>query len=236
MYNFLKDFSEEDIIYSMYGLLLGDGHYLNGRIRIEHTEKQKTYCLWLEELFAMNNINVSSRYNYIKKTTFGIKSYNYISLKVTNRQMFENYFFDSSNKKIVSDFVLKNINEVGLLFWFLDDGCLHVSVKNNRSKRFAYLNTQSFSLDENKRIVEMFKTRFNIELKIHKDSSGFDKYKDKVYYRLYFNATNFRKFFDIVRPFLQFIPKDFYYKFNMKYYPNRLKTSKIFSEKYNLTA
>ena len=60
-------------------------------------------------------------------------------------------------------------------------------------------------------------------------------YEDKLYYRLYFNATNFRKFFDIVRPYLKYIPKEFYYKFDMKYKPNRLKNSIEFSKKYNLT-
>ena len=52
-------------------------------------------------------------------------------------------------------------------------------------------------------------------------------------YRLYFNATNFRKFFDVIRPYLQYIPKEFYYKFNMQYIPNRIRDSLEFSEKYN---
>ena len=79
----------------------------------------------------------------------------------------------------------------------------------------------------------MFKERFDIDLKIHKDHSGFDKYKNKVYYRLYFNATNFRKFIDVVRPYIKYIPHEFYYKFNMKYEPNRIKKSQEYSEKYN---
>ena len=147
----------------------------------------------------------------------------------------QNKCLDDNNHKIISDYVLNNINELGLLFWFLDDGQWHVSFKNSKAKRFGYLNTQSFTYEENQRIAKMFKDRFDIELKIHTDCSGIEQHKGSIYYRLYFNATNFRKFFDIVRPYLQYIPKEFYYKFNMQYIPNRLKDSIEFSEKYNLT-
>ena len=38
-----------------------------------------------------------------------------------------------------------------------------------------------------------------------------------------------------VYPILKYIPKDFYYKFDMKYETNRLHSSKENAEKYNLT-
>ena len=164
--------------------------------------------------------------------------YSHTNIKVPKKFYFEtqNKCFDNNGKKIISKYVLDNINEFGLLLWFLDDGQWHVSTKNNRTKRFGYLNTQSFTYEENQMIQSMFKDRFDIDLKIHKDNSGFEKYKESIYYRLYFNAENFRKFFDIVRPYLKYIPKEFYYKFDMKYVPNRIKSSMLFSEKYNLTA
>jgi hypothetical protein len=163
--------------------------------------------------------------------------YNDVRIKVPNRFYIEsgNKCFDKNNKKHISDYVLSNINSFGLLLWFLDDGQFHVSFKNNKAKRFGYLNTQSFTYEENVKIQNMFKERFDIELKIHEDKSGFDECKDKTYYRLYFNATNFRKFFDIVRDYLQYIPKEFYYKFNMQYTPGRGRDTIEFSEKYNLT-
>lgn len=236
MINFLKDFSEKEIIYALYGLLLGDGSYQNGWIRNVHTNKQKFYCEWLEKIFKNYGLSISSKYDYVKHTTFGDVLYSHVNIKVPKKFYFEteNKCFDLNNKKIISDYVMNNINEFGLLLWFLDDGHLHISFKNNKAKRFGYLNTQSFSYEENQKIKEMFKKRFDIDLKIHKDSSGFVKYKESVYYRLYFNAENFRKFFDLVRPYLKYIPKEFYYKFDMKYVPNRIKNSIYFSEKYNL--
>ena len=227
----LKD---KEITYALYGLMLGDGNYRKGRIYCNHTNKQRFYVEWLERVFKELGLNVSSRYDFICNTTFGEYMYSQVSIRVPNKSDFENIFFDNNNKKIISDYVLQNINSFGLLLWFLDDGQWHVSFKDNSAKRFGYLNTQSFSYDENEKIKNMFKERFDIDLKIHKDKSGLKGYEDRVYYRLYFNATNFRKFFDIVRPYLKYIPKEFYYKFNMQYKPNRIKNSIEFSKKYNL--
>ena len=46
---------------------------------------------------------------------------------------------------------------------------------------------------------------------------GEGNYKNTVY----FNAENIRKLFDLDIPYLKNIPKDFYYKFNMKYNTTR---------------
>lgn len=236
MVEFLNNFSEEDIIYSLYGLLLGDGCYKRGWIQNLHTNKQKFYCKWLESIFSECGQKTSAKYDFILHTTFGDYEYSRINIKVPNKDYFENnnIFFNKECKKIISDYVLNNINNFGLLLWFLDDGQFHVSVKNNKTKRFGYLNTQSFTYEENMKIKNMFKSRFNIDLTIHMNSSPTAIEKNKKYYRLYFNAENFRKFFDVVREYLPYIPKEFYYKFDMKYTPNRLKNSVLFSELYNL--
>lgn len=235
MLNIFENFSEKDITYSLYGLFLGDGSYKYGWIRNQHTNKQRFYCEWLETIFLKFGLKTATSYDYMMHTNLGDAMYSSVRVKVPKKFYFEtqNKCFDDNNKKIVSDYVLSNINSFGLLLWFLDDGQLHVSFKDNRAKRFAMLNTQSFSLEENQKIAKMFKDRFDIDLRIHKDSSGFEKYKDKVYYRLYFNATNFRKFYDIVREYLPYIPKEFEYKFNMQYFKNRIKKSEEYAEKYN---
>ena len=44
MVNFLKDFSEEDITYSLYGLLLGDGCYKKDGFKI-YTQTSKNFIV-----------------------------------------------------------------------------------------------------------------------------------------------------------------------------------------------
>lgn len=236
MENFLNNFSEKDITYALYGLLLGDGCYKKGWIQNAHTNKQRFYCKWLESIFTELGQKTSSKYDYMLHTTFGDYEYSRVNIKVPDKNLFEknNIFFDDNHKKIISDYVLNNINRFGLLLWFLDDGQFYVSTKNHRTKRFGYLNTQSFTYEENNKIKKMFKSRFDIDLGIHINTASTPTEKNKRYYRLYINADNFRNFFDIVREYLPYIPQEFYYKFDMKYTPNRLKNSILFSKMYSL--
>lgn len=236
MDNIFENLTNQEIDNALYGLFLGDGTYKHGSIYIQHTEKQHFYCEWLNEQLDFTILNHSIYRNQKFKTTFGEHIYHIVRISVFDRERFElyNQCTDKNKHKTISLDLLNNINNLGLLLWYLDDGQLHVSFKNNKAKRFGYLNTQSFTYEENILIGNMFKNRFDIDLKIHKDNSGFEKYKGSIYYRLYFNATNFRKFFDVVRPYLPLIPRQFYYKFNMNYLPGRGRDSIEFSEKYNL--
>ena len=234
MKNYLKTFSDKDITFMLYGLFLGDGSYRNGLLRIRHTNKQRFYILWLKNICELLKLNYKVKFDFEMKTNFGDFVYSEILIKVPTKFYFEslNKCFDANNKKIVSEYVLKNINLLGILLWFLDDGSLIVSKKNNKTKRFAYLNTQSFTYEENILIQRMFKDRFNIETRIHIDHSGI--YKDRRYFRIYMNAKNFQKFFDLLRDLLSFIPNEFYYKFNMQYEINRLHNSVYNMKMYNL--
>lgn len=228
--------SKKEINYALFGLALGDGSYKSGVIYIEHTNKQNFYVQWIEELCISLNIKYEVKYDYlIRNTTFGKATYSMIKIWVPDRRHFEaSRIIDDQKKKVISNYVLQRITPLGLLLWYLDDGQLHVSFKGTSAKRFAYLNTQSFSKFENKKIQDMLVKRFGIITSLHKDGSGLSNHRDKEYYRIYINATNFRIFFDLMRPYLLMIPNDFRYKFDMQYRPNRLKNSAEFAEKYNL--
>lgn len=229
--------SKKQVCYALYGLLLGDGSYSSGWVRIAHTNKQRSYVKFLAKFCRKNRLIFRTRYDFTKKTTFGDYDYSEIRIKLplkTHFSKFDRLVDGNGRNKMISEYAMRRITPLGLLFWYLDDGNLHVSFSGKSGHRFAYLNTQSFSLKENKKIQKMFSNRFGIETSLNIDRSGFPKYKDKVYYRIYLSAASFRKFFDLVRCYLEIIPNDMQYKFNMKYSPNRLKNSQEFSEKYNL--
>lgn len=226
------DLSKKEKVYAIYGLLLGDGYIhpkYSNYMSCAHTNKQREYVKFIAKFCQRNNIEHKTRFDYKKNTNYGVFEYSEVRVKIPNREQFVTKFnrmFDDNGKKIVSDFVLKRISPIGLLFWFLDDGCLSVKKYENKCCRQATLATQGFSLEGNVKIQKMFKDRFDINVKIH---------KDRVYYKIYFSATEFRKFFDIVRPYLKHIPEDMKYKFNMQYEVNILNESSFLYNNYNLS-
>ena len=230
----LKISSDKNKNYMLFGLLLGDGSYQksgkNGIVRISHTNKQRFYVKWLEYLCIINKLKYSTTYDYPVTTNYGDFIYSAIRIWVPDVRHFEKYNrFFKDNRKIPSKYVLNRINILGILLWYLDDGTLNISKEYTndtlyKMHRFAYLNTQGFTKFENQQISKMLINRFKIQTRIH---------RDKKYFRLYMNATNFRKFYDLVEEYLPYILKRFHYKFNMKYKPNRNKNDKEYSKKYN---
>lgn len=224
--------SEKEISYALFGNLLGDGFLRKNKktqhwVESMHTNKQKEYVIWLKELYESWGLRVTSRFDFEKKTNYGMYTYSSISCKLfTNRHVEHNRLFDKNGNKFFSKYVAKRINIFGLLLWWLDDGSLTIHNKSNKStSRHGSLATHCFDYDSQLRIQKMFKERFNIDVSIYKAKN------DSFY--IYFNATNFRKFFDLLSPYLDTIPTSMKYKFNMKYVINNNKESESFL-KYNL--
>lgn len=237
------DLSEKEINYSLFGLLLGDGWMQNRQhptrnkqLAIEHSMKQENYVRWLEELFIHWNIYRTSRYGVWKQTTYGPLYKCSIIADIPDIRHFLkfNRFYDNGGKKIISPYVMKRIHPLGLLFWFLDDGNLVVQQRKSESinpkldgfkwSRWATICTDSFSMKDLEIAQFYLKTRFDIDVKIY-------KYREN--HRLYLSATAFRKYFDVVRPYLHLIPDDMKYKFDMKY--NVLRETETNYMSYNLS-
>lgn len=224
--------SKKEIHYALLGNLLGDA-YLRKNINTQHwvesvhTNKQRDYVVWLKNLYEEWGLKTSSRFDFTRNTNYGEFTYSQVSCKLqTNRHVEHNRLYNNKNVKYFSKYVEKRINVFGLLLWWLDDGSLTIHKKKDGGfSRHGSLATHNFDYDSQIRIQRMFKERFGINVKIYKA-------KKQTFY-IYFNATNFRKFFDLLRPYLNIIPASMTYKFNMQYVENRLKKSKSFL-KYNL--
>lgn len=223
--------SDKELNYALFGLIYGDGHYRDGWINITHS-KQKFYVNWLVKFCKLNNLRYTVRYDVKSKGTFGSYIRDKIYIKVKDRRHFDKFgriYNSKTGKREVSGYVLNRLSTLSLLFWYLDDGSLCVRTKENKTNRFIHLATHAFSYDDNVKIQSMFKKRFDIDTLIHKEKG----LTGKTLYRIYINATNTRKFFEVISSWLQFVPIEFNYKFNMKYVPNRLKASVWYSERYN---
>ncbi len=207
------------------GILLGDGclSSQNKAIRLEHTLPQLAYLRFKVNLLSRLGFNCRIYNNAKKRTNLGI--YEYCAATANGNGVGKYYHFSLES-------LLRELNPLGLLLWWLDDGSLTVH-KNERGSisRFGYLNTQSYGLDGNELIQNCLLDKFGIETTIHIDSKSGFALKD--HHRLYLNATNVRRLIDIVREFIDQVPVNMRYKFNMKYVVNRRKDSLEMATRYN---
>lgn len=209
------------------GILLGDGYLDSGqrRIRLQHTLSQYNYLKF--KLALLEQMGFSCRcYNTTKvRTNLGV--YDYCTGSASGGDVGKYYAYSLKD-------LLRELNPLGLMIWWMDDGNLSIHSKANRNgsvSRFGYLNTQRHGLAENQYISQVLSERFGVDTRIHTDSkSGFAK---QDYYRIYINAVNMRRVIDLVREFIPWVPKDMLYKFNMKYVVNRNPESPYLATHYN---
>ena len=244
------------------GNLLGDGSYDNrgGVLSNRHSNVQNHYVYMLEDLYKEMGVFHSSKYDYLNPTNINPNAKSsYVKAKVPDKLFFENdRFFKYSNsnltktgnvtyykkhKRIVSEFALNNIDPLGLLLWYLDDGSL-VAKKRSRKRtttinywyqRHATLSTHGFSYKNHLIIQDVFQKRFGLDIKLYKQKSKYPgtNQVSSINHYTYFNAENFRKFYDIIRPWLFIVPVEFGYKFNMKY--ESTGKNQYLSEYYNFS-
>jgi len=207
------------------GCILGDGSIESKQLKIEHTNPQRNYVLWKVKWFEGLGLRVRKRMDYTKTTNLGIYRYSNLRVKMPTDELVGIHPAD----------LVKKLDALGLLVWWLDDGSLSVHTKHNGSvSRFGYLNTQGYDKDSNESISEALYGHFGIRTTVHKDTGSGFKGKNAVYYRQYLNATNMRSLIDIVYAIIPHLPQDMLYKLDMQYKPNRLKDSQTWAERYNI--
>jgi hypothetical protein len=205
------------------GMWLGDANLSkvtsrqNSRLLIGHSTKQKDYCEYKLKLVSnLLRIEYSAKeYNVFNKKTN--KEYNiYQGSTRVHRYLtkLRSMLYDSTGTKVITDKVLNYLTLEGLAFWFQDDGGVAF---NNKRKAIngLYISTQNFTYDEHLTIRRYFKTKYDIECKIHNHG--------KKRYRIFFNKTNSKKFLSIIEKFKH---DTFVYKFTLNYkdYVNLTRT------------
>lgn len=207
------------------GMILGDASLKNNQFSMElcHTLPQLNYLKF--KLRLLEQVGFNCRLFKLTKKNTNIGTFEYCT-GTANGSNIRDYY-----KKSLVEF-LCDLNYLGLMIWWLDDGCLSVHRKiNGAVSRFGYLNTQGYNLEENQLIQRALFEKFEIETSLHIDSqSGLAK---QDHWRIYFNATNIRRLIDIVRESIPWIPKDMLYKLNMQYVLNRLSNSPDLVKHYN---
>jgi len=171
------------------GLILGDGHLEKlytptlGRLKVEHSYKQKDYVDWLYNEFRNW---VRSEPKAKKKNVWNKIYQNYGFLTYGHRLLgeFQEKFY-REGKKIVPNDLGKDITPLGLAVWFMDDG----SIKSNRHKGL-FLNTQDFKKSDVRRLQRILRNKFSIPSLTRKDGKG---------EQIYLGGNSAEKFIEIIR-------------------------------------
>jgi len=187
---------EEQIII---GSLLGDGYMEirtnreTSRFTESHSMKQSEYLQWkvagITRLGAVYSETIRQNYTVARlRTAFLPILRKYYDLFYRNR------------KKYLSEEVLGYIHHLALAVWFMDDGTLRKKKVNKA--RAIRLMTESFTYDENVKLSEFLKRRFDIGGHIEARCMTANRYgrKQTYYIELGTNAT--RRFANLIQPFI----------------------------------
>lgn len=85
-----------------------------------------------------------------------------------------NRIYDENRKKHITPWVLDNITDEGMAYWWMDDGCLfqYDGTKKGRSGGFTILAVCCFPEGEVEMLRDWISNRYNVNLNINRHKSG----------------------------------------------------------------
>ena len=170
------------------GSLLGDGTMrkkINAYLEINHAYSQKKLVDWIYSEFK-NLVLTPPKW---RKGNGDREAYRFFTRSLPVLTPFYNKFF-INGKKIIPDNL--KLNALSLAVWFMDDG--------SKSRSAIYLNTQQFSVEEQKKLINILKNQFGLESTLN---------KDKIYFRIRVRSESSKKMVKIIS---KYILPDFRYK------------------------
>ncbi len=165
------------------GALLGDGYMrvMEGRkdafLEINHSIRAKEYVDWKFKI--LENICISPPKERSSGKD-GRRAYRFFTKQHPQLTKILNAFYENKRKTIPKDLVLTPLS---LAVWFMDDG--------SKSRKYdMYLNTQQFSLEEQKRLLHALRKK-GLKARLN---------KDKKYYRIRFLKESVGRLNEIIEP------------------------------------
>lgn len=184
------------------GSLLGDARLecrskciraeYTARFRVHHGDKQKEYVWWKYEILKNLVSREPREITWInqKRNLKEISCY-FHTKSLKNFGIIHEIFYKDRVKKFPTD-IIPIFTDKMLAVWYMDDG------SNNHGR--ITLSTHSFSLEDQKIIVDFLKNKYHINPTI---------VKDRTQWKISISRFDYDKFISIVAPF---IPKAMSYK------------------------
>lgn len=212
-------------------LVLGDGciteqtktvkgrTYRYSNFEVIHSEKQKEYIEWKAEICR----SITGRKCVIKekpvpertiasgKTTPALMAYRFTCCHKYFR-ILRKWLYPNGKKKLDVKY-LNYLTPEGLAIWYMDDGSTYISKKYECD--FTCEISTHIPEEDAKALVEMFKTKWDIDFYLHKKAEN--QYNIRTY------GKNSVKFINLIKPF---VPNCMAYKVRIpEYYVQECPTS-----------
>lgn len=171
------------------GSILGDGYLRilqdrsNAFLEINHSLKAKAYVDY--KYHILKNLCLSApkeRFTNQEKTKSAYRFYTIQHKDLTNLY----HEFYKNGRKVISREL--ELNPLILAIWYMDDGSKSLS-KTNKENLNIYLNTQQFSLSDQKYLLHLLR-ELNIKARLN---------KDKKYYRIRILKESVKDFMNLIR-------------------------------------
>ena len=181
------------------GCLLGDAFMettTNGqtwRLGIEHGKKQESYVYRKHEILSLLCNAIEPPRSKEDNVAFwtprleALKKYGDAFYKP--RADKKGYFI-----KVVPEQIKEWLTPRGLAFWYMDDGS-----KKSKNHKLVYLNTQGFSLEENKFLCEVLEELFSLRVDIKVIN---DKRTTKTTYQIAIHGDSLEILRKLIEPYM----------------------------------
>ena len=195
------------------GLLLGDGYIDdNGRIQIEHGEKQKDYCIFKAKLLHsvcggkdiivheyIRNRSILKDKKQFKESTFTTYSFKKQSKSFIQ---IRNMLYKDDRKKHITKEILDYLDVCSIALWWMDDGTLteKFTYPNGHKTKCGYtLRLCTYlSKEENELIRQYFIDKYDMYWNVVKADGS----KEKDQWMLRCGVQEGRKFLNIIREYI----------------------------------
>lgn len=190
------------------GTLLGDASMFvkeNGArgIQMCHCESQKDYLEWKKNL--LKPFYIADKPSQYQGTSFENCQMSYTYRSIVHQDFTDLYgLMYRRGKKYVTRRVLNELSDLGLLLWFLDDGC----IAKDRDARIA---TNGFSEQEHRTMKTWFFQKYTIDPII-----SFNSYNKSFFLR--FKVADTNKLLRIFEQFRDIVPQCMLYKTSQRLY------------------
>ncbi len=166
------------------GLMLGAGHLETQnqgktyRLKVEYSSTNSEYCQYVYDSFQ-EWVLTPPRIRNKKSGSHLSENIAFSTVSHAALRFYAQQFYQDG-KKIVPKMIGKLLTPRGLAYWYMDDG----SMKSNQSKG-VILNTQGFSRQEVKMLIDLLKEKFDLEASERKQKEG---------YQIYISGKSYEKF------------------------------------------